>query len=460
MPADDLLSPDGDHRIVFNLPFYSGRLLDSRKTLAEGAPAVQEKLQAIITERGLAGDWHAPITALRDSGLKRDVDNRRGITFAPTYLIERKLDRATLEALPDDLGCRLDFDDADGPIRLGIAEARIRLLESGFNSALFICRLELGEPASMAAIREFVEAVSSKLNCFVDLLHESTSIVDDDRLATFRLRQKVNERPHQKSDAGASLRLLWAHRIYLFEVPRIEAAERCEAHARQIVFRSAPGALVDASIRDDMAVFAGSGNSLLFAEKTVPMEERMLLARTVQMQNICWARAEDFDGDLFFYLNTLSLSAEDDDAIKRTIDKLESRSNDIVDLLENAALFRSTVEDYVYHLDPQSFVIWNALSDCWGTARRFDAIDHKLEAMERVYDRTRNSLKSLYDSQLNTLVFFFTAFTVLAVLVDLVQFVGERGSIFPIDILRLAMLAVGGIVIFLGTRFFLLRKRL
>ena len=388
MPADNMLSRDGDRRIVFNLPFYSVRFLDSRKTLTQDLQAIQEKLQAVFAGRGLAGDWHSPTTALRDSRLKRDVDNRHGITFTPSYSIERTLDHATLESLPDDVGWTLDSDDAEALVRRRVEEVRVRQFESGLDSAL---------------------------------------------------------------------RLLWTHRGYLIEVLHIEEQKRCEKYALRIVFRRTPGALVDASIRNDMVVFAGSGNSLLFAEKSVPMDGRMLPVCTIQMQNICWARAENFDGGLFFYLNSLSFSAESDHAIKRTVDKFEGRSNDIVGLLENATLFRFTIEDYVYHFDPQLFVIWSALSDCWAISRRFDAIDHKLQTVSRVCDRTRNSFKSFYDSQFNALVFWFTAFTVLAVLFDLIRFLGGRGPLLPIDMMRATMLAAGDTVIFASMRF-LLRK--
>ncbi|MDN3645878.1 hypothetical protein QWY75_06635 [Pontixanthobacter aestiaquae] len=432
-------------QVVFNAPLHTGIYLDSRRAALDSFGAVQ---QAVTDASMPVGAWDIARSKVRQSGLQIDVDDRRGVTILPRYIAERRLTGEDLSAALVALSLPATLKDESGTAAFHVEQIIIRQLEFGYATMLAYGRLECPNCSAIKEFRGLVEGISSQVPIWTPLAQETADALIDAIPAEFLLQagpQSNIPAPIMRQRENDDIRMLWVHRIFRFERsdPLVDEAKEVEA----LVFRHEPDDVRNLAIDDDYDFYVGVGNSLVIADKEAFEADLDLVPRVVSMQNAYWARIESFDVELFHYIN--ALSSEVDQRNISGFDKiqaLEEKSQEIVDLLEYAELFRSAYNDYSYHLDPQSRVLWQEIISCWGTNNRFEAINDKLATLEKMYDRVRGSLRSLYDSQLNTFVIIFTLFGLLSVMVDVVDFVQES-SFRGIDILRLGILGTMALIL-------------
>ncbi len=439
--------------VSFNGPFRTGFLLDNRKLVLEGYGALNTALGEGLTKR-LRGRVRVDEPFQRASGLKMDVDTRRGVTILPQYLVEWEL-------TGDDLAAELAELPLEETLKvLMIDRIVIRLHEFGLGAIMVDGSTP--QAASSLLLRESVEAISSRLaplnTLIARLVKEALTLTPRDvvlsRHADLLASREQDGRDERSFGKCAAL---WIHRVFRREAADAAEFAKWAGEAGDFVFRTRPEPVPDLSIQKGLLIHVGIGNSII-----IHLPERradaMTVCRVIRAQNVYWAKAADYDADLFFFMNKLSAKAREKDRALERINHLERLSSDIVDLLEGVTLFKTRMEDYRYHLDPQSQLVWRELSECWGTESRFQAIDNKLSAMERLYDRTRSKLQSLYDGQLNVLVFAFTLAGVLSVFTDVLNFVQGDGLRLP-DFFRLgALIAMAVLMLFIVVR--LLSRRI
>ena len=432
-------------RVVFNAPLHTGVFIDSRKAARDGFAAIQ---QAICDASMPAGDWDVARSRVRTSGLQIDVDDRRGITIMPRYIAERKLTGEQVGVVLEQLGLPATLADPGGSATFTPDTIIIRQLDFGYATLLVYGTIDCPTCDTIKGFRALVEAISSSVPEWTPLIEESRAALVEAIPPEFVLTGGPDSsipRPIVRQRASDEVKMLWVHRIFRFERGDTLIDEASEVET--LVFRHEPDDVRNLSIDDDYDCYVGVGNSLIVAGDGASEHDLDLVPRVVAMQNVYWARLESFDVELFHYIN--ALSSEVDRRNISGFDKiqaLEEKSQEIVDLLEYAELFRSAYNDYAYHLDPQSRVLWQEVVSCWGTDNRFDAVNDKLATLEKMYDRVRSSLRSLYDSQLNTFVIFFTLFGLLSVMVDVIDFVQES-TFRGIDLLRLGVLGLMALVL-------------
>ncbi len=439
-------------RVHFNAPIATGLFLDSRKAAEDGFAAVARASQASDLP---VGEWRIAGSKVRESGMTRDVDDRRGTTILPRFLVERVLTGDDLAAAFEAVDLEAALTDESSGSRFVPDTVTIRLYEFGYGTLLASGTFECPQCKGTKAYRAHVESVSSLMPQWTPLARNTIERFEKklpgDLLlgdSSFASIPDAVRKTSAKHDEAA---ILWVHRIFEFERgdPLVDEAKEIE----QIVFRFEPAPPRNLSIDGDYEFYVGEGNSVIISGDMALREELDLLPRIIATQNAYFARLESFDTELFHYMNSLSRDIDRRNISGfQKIERLEGKSQQIVDLLEYAELFRSTYVDYEYHLDPQSRAIWKELTRCWGTENRFNAIEGKLVSLEKIYDRIRGSLRSLYDGQLNTFVIIFTLFGLLSVLLDMMVYM-ESGAFPGFDVVRIVILvAMLALLALLGYR--------
>lgn len=427
-------------RVAFNAPLYTGLFVDARAAVRDQFTAVQDAIESASLP---PGQWDVARSKVRASGLQIDVDNRRGVTIMPRYIVERRLQGEQMAAVLDALDLPRELADENLGARFVADTIAVRQLDFGYASLLVEGEITCGECSDIKAFRAMVEGLSSQVPCWTALVEQTRTALQDILPEDYLLQSNSeNSLPapivKQRDEAGA--KMLWVHRIFQFRRGDPLVDEQGEVEA--VVFRYQPDDVRNLSIDDAYDCYVGVGNSLVIAGDDADPADLDVVPRVVAMQNVYWARLESFDVELFHYVNELSIEVDQRNISGfDKIQALEEKSQEIVDLLEYAELFRSAYNDYAYHLDPQSRVLWQEIVSCWGTDNRFDAVNNKLATLEKMYDRVRGSLRSLYDSQLNTFVIFFTLFGLMSVAVDMIGFVQE-GSFRGVDYLRIGILGM------------------
>lgn len=443
-------------RMVFNGPMRSGLVLDSRALLTQGYGPFQQKL--LSTLRGIfSGEWFAPDAGARDSGMKIDIDTRRGLTLIPEYFVARRLKGEALagvlaeyaldaETWPRKEG-RIDKDD--GCFTLSMLE--IHMYDLGYGSAIFEGEVTAARDLTLAEYRSLCERISSLLNGYRGLfsgMFEKVAKAVPANLLLFNFhdgqqKEEFWRRVSFGHDIGT---LFWVHRVFTVACANENEFGAQSAACRALVYSEQAEKLEDVSIAPGLSVYPGNGNSAVVYTPAQTAGADVLTAM-IRVQNVFYVTAEDIDRDLFYLANEL-------DRRKHTQDMrlLERQSRIIVEYQSKISLFNAVYDDFDNHLDPQSLRVWHALESAWATRDRFRNLTTKLDMIDKIYHRIMESLSHLYDKRLGTFVLAFTLISTLSVIVDTVDFT-QGGDLQAPSVLRLSVLfAMAAVVLFLAIR--------
>lgn len=443
--------------MVFNGPMRSGLVLDTRSLLTQGYGPFQTKLLATLREI-FSGEWFVPDAPLRQSGMKIDVDTRRGATLIPEFFIGRRLENDVLQdvlheyALPAEIAPQTERgQEPDGVFHLRRLD--VHMYDLGYGSAIFDGEVTAARDLTLLEFRDLCEKISSGMNTYVPLFYGmfekvATAIPADLALFNFHDGREKEDFWRQVSFGHDIGTLFWVHRVFTIACDDAAGFKDARTAARCLVYSAQPEALEDSSITDGLTVYAGSGNSaVVYDSARVKETDADVLGSMVRIQNVFYVTAEDIDRDLFYLSNEL-------DRRKHTQDMrlLERQSRIIVEYQSKISLFNAIYDDFDNHLDPQSLKIWHALEQAWATRDRFRNLADKLDMIDKIYRRIMESLSHLYDKRLGTFVLAFTLISTLSVIVDTVDFT-QGGELTSPSLLRIGvLLAMAGVVLFLAIR--------
>lgn len=444
--------------MLFNGPMRSGLVLDSRALLTQGYGPFQQNLLATLREL-FSGEWYVPDAPLRDSGMKIDIDTKRGATLIPEFFAGRRLAAEALADVLAEYGLTADTyprdagraQKEDGHFTLGALD--IRMYDLGYGAAMFEGTITAARDLTLPMFRDLCERISSSLNDYRDLfsgMFEKVAKAVPAEMALFNFHDgQPKEEFWQRVSFGHDIgTLFWVHRLFTVACDGDNEFAALKDASRALVYSEQADKLEDVSILRDIAFYPGSGNSaVVYMRGAAGEAEAAVLANMVRVQNVFYVTAEDIDRDLFFLANEL-------DRRKHTQDMrlLERQSRIIVEYQSKISLFIAVYDDFDNHLDPQSLKVWHALESAWATRDRFRNLETKLDMIEKIYRRIMESLSHIYDKRLGTFVLAFTLISTLSVIVDTVDFT-QGGELAAPSALRLMVLfAMAGVVLFLALR--------
>jgi len=442
--------------MLFNGPMRSGLVLDSRSLLTQGYGPFQQKLLATLREL-FSGVWYAPEAPLRDSGMKIDIDTKRGMTLIPEFFVGRRLAGEALGEVLAEYGLKTEIwpredgrpDKEDGHFTLGALD--IHMYDLGYGSAMFEGTITAARDLTLPMYRDLCERISSVLNDYRDLfsgMFEKVAKAVPAEMVLFNFhdgREKEEFWRHVSfgHDIGT---LFWVHRIFTVECGGGNEFAALKDACRALVYSEQAEKLEDCAISPNLALYPGNGNSAV-VHSADQAAGAQTLAAMIRVQNVFYVTAEDIDRDLFYLANELDRRKH-----TRDMNLLERQSRIIVEYQSKISLFTAVYDDFDNHLDPQSLKVWHALESAWATRDRFRNLETKLDMIDKIYRRIMESLSHLYDKRLGTFVLAFTLISTLSVIVDTVDFT-QGGDLAAPSALRLMVLfAMAGIVLFLALR--------
>lgn len=445
-------------RMVFNGPMRSGLVLDSRALLTKGYGGFQTQLLSVLRQI-FSGEWFVPDAPVRQSGMKIDIDTKRGATLIPEFFVGRRLEGEALHevlqeySLPAEMWPRhgRKEDQDDGCFRL--MRLDIHMYDLGYGSAMFDGEIVASRDLTLPMFRDLCERISSSMNTYLPLFSGmfekvAKAVPADLALFNFHDGQQKEEFWRHVSFGHDIGTLFWVHRVFTVSCDNANEYGAMKDACRALVYSEQADQLEDTSITPAMAIYAGSGNSaVVYDASHVKDPDAAVLGTMVRMQNMFYVTAEDIDRDLFYLANELDRRKHSQD-----MRLLERQSRIIVEYQSKISLFNAVYDDFDNHLDPQSLKVWHALETAWSTRDRFRNLASKLDMIDKIYRRIMESLSHLYDKRLGTFVLAFTLISTLSVIVDTVDFT-QGGELTSPSLLRIGvLLAMAAIVLFLAIR--------
>jgi hypothetical protein len=470
--------------MFFNGPMRSGIVLDSQALLNLGYRKFQQELAETLRTRYM-GVWEAPDFQGRKNNLAFDVDSFQGETIIPRFLISRTFQGAELEEILSEFRLPAEIHpaelaaDAGAPLpdekiaepepeavplppreqrrgarperrKTGAAVFRIQkmdisLYDYGYASCIISGEVAALKDLTIQEYRSAVEHISSAMPDYTELFQSTIAkiakvIPPEYVVASFH----DNAESAKKGDGEAaaigrpngaqinvwpntSLRkhmgeLFWVHRI--FSIPCDNQTEfiRKKTECRALVYSSRTDVMDDVSLRADMAVFPGHGNScVVYTKGATPDWNAARLRAVVAAKNVFYAAMEDLDRDLFYLNNEIGMKAGSTD-----MGFLERQAEFMSACLARVSFLKSVYDDYDNQLDPQSIEIWNLLRRVWIMDDMFRAIDQKVAMLDKAHGRTVQRLAALQSKKIGSLIVIFMILALFAILLGLLG--GFRGG--------------------------------
>ncbi len=445
--------------MYFNGPMRSGIVLDSQALLNRGYRQFQKELAEKLREL-YVGAWEYPNFQGRSNKLAFDVDNFQGETIIPRYLIARYFEGQELGdilsefRLPADIHPAETQEDAGAPLpdemieepkaepapmveddkrsrrrperKTSAASFRIEkmdvfLYDYGYASCIISGQVTAHKDLTIQEYRSAVEHISSALPDYTELFQSTIAKIAKvipSELVVVSFHEGQPEAggfwPHTtlKKHMGE---LFWVHRI--FSVPCKDQVEfiRKKTECRALVYSARTDVMDDVSLRSDMAVFPGHGNScVVYTKDATPDWNAARLRSVVRAKNVFYAAMEDLDRDLFYLNNEVGGKGHSSD-----MDFLDRQAQYMSDCLTRVNFLKSVYDDYDNQLDPQSIEIWNTLRRVWIMDDMFRAIDQKVTMLDKAHGRTVQRIATLQSKRIGALIIVFILVALFAVIFGL-----------------------------------------
>lgn len=482
----------------FNGPMRSGIVLDSQGLLNAGYRKFQAQLAEMLRER-YVGRWETPDFRGRKNNMSFDVDSFQGETIIPRFLINRIFEGEDMQNilsefhLPSELtppelketpGAPQENEKAEdyrpdpefetsipahdkrsrGPrpekkrvdASFAIERMDVVLYDYGYASCIVSGHVTAHKDLTIQEYRSTVEQISSALSDYTELFQSTIAkiakvipkqfvvmsfhegdVQDEEHWPHTTLRRHIGE-------------LFWVHRLFAVPCKHQVDLIRMKTEARALVYSSRTDVMEDMSLRPDMAVFPGHGNScVVYTEGVTPAWNAARLRATVRAKNVFYAALEDLDRDLFYLNNEIGqLSGAEDTR------QLEQYARYMSDCLVRVNFLKSVYDDYDNQLDPQSIEIWNLLRKAWIMDDMFRAIDQKVTMLDKAHSRTVQRIAALQSKKLGALIVAFIGIALSAIVMGVLG-VFSHGFAPEMQLWQVILLAfaLGGAT-FVATRFY------
>lgn len=438
----------------YNAPMRSGIVIDARALLVTGYAACQEDVTKALN-RQKRGKWRAPDAAARQNNMQIDVDTKQASTVIPHYFIECSFSDEELLHLLKEYNLSADVrpeKDVRHVLDTGVFHLHaleIRVYDMGYGSVSFYGVIEGLRDLPMEEFRDCAARIGSQLHqyrpLFMDVFHRVCDALSPELISMNFLQDGASaDRGFWKnSSLGAEIgNLFWVHRIFSVACKSKDEFERCKENCKGLIYSENKERMENASVQKEIAIYPGNGNSaVIYDGSQVRFEETTALASMVRALNVYYVAAEDIDRDLFYLSNELDRKKH-----SRDTSLLERHSGIIIDYQSRISFFQNIYDQFSGSLDPQSVKIWRALENAWETAHRFDAINVKLEMVEKMYNRIRDNLSSLQNQTLARLMLIFTLISSISVIADAINFTQEGALQFP-SLLRVSVLILAALCV-------------
>ena len=458
--------------MYFNGPMRSGIVLDSQGLLNRGYRQFQKELAQKLREL-YVGSWEYPDFQGRKNKLAFDVDSFQGETIIPRYLIARifegeelqdilaefrlqadifpaemdeedagapqpdeVIDEPAAEAAPpvsDDKRSRLRPEKKRAPAVFSVGKVDIFLYDYGYASVIISGHITAQKDLTIQEYRSAVEHISSSLPDYAELFQSTIAkiakvIPPDVVIVSYHEEQPAEggfwPNTTLKKHMGE---LFWVHRI--FSVPCKDQVEfiRKKTECRALVYSARTDVMDDISLKPDMAVFPGHGNScVVYTQDVTSPWNAARLRSVVRAKNVFYAAMEDIDRDLFYLNNEIGARGHSND-----MEFLERQAQYMSDCLTRVNFLKSVYDDYDNQLDPQSIEIWNMLRKVWIMDDMFRAIDQKVAMLDKAHARTVQRLATLQSKKIGALIIIFILIALFAFVFGLLGVFSETKTTGP-----------------------------
>ena len=245
-------------------------------------------------------------------------------------------------------------------------------------------------------------------------------------------------------DPGGVGQVLWIHRVPVFrrtggDVPIPD--DLLPSYAGEPLIYEHPG--------QHLVVVPGVGSSTVVADAGPSASIVDPVVRIISMQEAYWAAARELGSALLRRANQMTGLRTSG----RTA-RIRREAYALVELHDEAALFRALMSDRALGLPPFEAELWKRLAQAWNLAELFDQIEERQRTLADLGDRFLTRVQDDTSRTLNTAVFALTLISSVGVVAALIAF-SQYGRLAPPTFSRAvplviiaAMLAVLTAVVF------------
>lgn len=421
------LAAQEEMEVYFNGPMRSGIVLDSQSLLNAGYRDFQVKLAEHLTDL-YVGTWECPPQVGRRNQAAFDLDTFQGETVIPRYVICRSFAEEDLLELLEEFhlpvevksrrkaaGDGGDEEAKSAPAVFTPDRLEIYVYDFGYASCMIHGRVKALRDLSAEDCKGAAEAISGALPDYAELIQGTLA-----KIAKAIPPRYIALNTHSPSDEqltwpGSALRqhigeMFWVHRIFCFPCRNKAEFERKKEATRNCLYSERAEAMEDKSLRADMSVYPGHGNSsIAWVKGETPDWNAARLRSVIRAMNVFYAALQDCDRDHFHINNETAQRLS-----SRDIPVIEQQMVHMAQQLSRTGFVKSVFDDYDNQLDPQSIVIWDHLRKAWILGDMFRALDQKISMTEKAYDRLARRLSDLRNRRAGETLVFFLALLCLA----------------------------------------------
>jgi hypothetical protein len=321
----------------------------------------------------------------------------------------------------DDKRARRRPDRKKDPAVFHVEKVDIFLYDYGYASCIISGQVTALKDLTIQEYRSAVEHISSSLPDYAELFQSTIAkiakvIPPELVIVSFHEEQTEKDGFWPNTTLKKHMgELFWVHRI--FSVPCRDQVDfiRKKTECRTLVYSARTDVMDDVSLRPDMAIFPGHGNScVVYTKDATPDWNAARLRSVVRAKNVYYAAMEDLDRDLFYLNNEIGAKGH-----LASMEFLERQARFMSDGLTRVNFLKSVYDDYDNQLDPQSIEIWNVLRKVWIMDDMFHAIDQKVAMLDKAHGRTVQSIATLQSKKIGALIVIFIMIALFAVVFGL-----------------------------------------
>jgi hypothetical protein len=431
-------------RAVFIGPLRTGFRLGMERLLRDGLLGWQHRW---ADHPEIEFGWrctplHEPV-----NGLRFDVDTQSGAGI-PDALAVLSIPRNSCS--PRAGGVLHQLNDCLTP--LTVERLELRFFEFGM-ATVSVDAAGHGLRLPEADALRWVEQRSSRIPAETDLVafcRDALTALDDWVPAEFHSMVELWHDAAGVWDPGEPGQVLWIHRVAVFRrfgrggIP-IPADLLPPATAEPLVYER-PG--------QHLTVVPGVGSSTVVADAGASGALADPLVRIVSMQEAYWAAARELGSALLRRANEMAGLR-----ISGRTARIRREGYALVELHDEAALFRALMSDRTLGLPPLETELWNRLAQAWNLTELFGQIEQRQHTLAELGDRFLARVQDDTSRTLSTAVFALTLINGIGVVAALIDF-SQNGRLAPPALSRaLALAIIAAIIAVLTAVLFSIRSR-
>ncbi len=212
--------------------------------------------------------------------------------------------------------------------------------------------------------------------------------------------------------------VLWAHLLYLIEVPSSATVNDCGAVAAQLV--TDPEALVSSNEADEVVLSrVGLDACCVYSDESE--EYASALARLIGVHTVAWSAAISFQTELLRQL--ASITGENSQLSIRELDDIAAK---LLRVHHNVKLFHTSMKGAAVHLKSEDASYWRTLEEKWGLNAQLTTLSDQLAALEHLHERLTAAITASRGRKLNNLALVFTFSSIVGLGFGIINFSQQR----------------------------------